>query len=196
MVLACGLHNFNPNATVLLVHSETLSMFDFLAKLKDGISHQKMKPKRSVMFVVLVWLGVTSAAMANETLRIGVSLGLTGGYAEPAEMQKMAYRLWEKEINEDGGILGRNVEIIIEDDKSRVERAQKIYRDLILKSKVDLVFGPYSSQITKAVAPIVNEQQYPMLAAGASADSIWQQGYKNVFGMWIPAVVILPACLN
>jgi branched-chain amino acid transport system substrate-binding protein len=151
------------------------------------MAHHRLKMIKSILLAALVWLIATTVVMATEPLRIGVSLGLTGNYAKPAKMQKMAYQLWEMEINKKGGFYSRKVEVIKVDDNSDFKKAQEIYRDLILKTKVDLVFGPYSSGITKAVAPIVNEQHYPMLAAGAAADSIWQQGYKNVFGMWIPA---------
>ena len=149
--------------------------------------YQMLKILQYIFLTTLAWLIFTTDGVATEPLRIGGSLGLTGKYAEPAAMQKMAYQLWETGINKKGGIFNRKVEVIIIDDKSNLKIAQNIYRDLILKSKVDLVFGPYSSELTKAVAPIVNEQKYPMLAAGAAADSIWQQGYNNVFGMWIPA---------
>lgn len=154
---------------------------------KLNFTHRMLKVIETILLSVLVLLIATTVVMATEPFRIGVSLGLTGIYAEPAKMQKMAYQLWEMEINKKGGFFGRKVDLIIVDDKSNFKKAQEIYRALILKSKVDLAFGPYSSEITKAIAPIVDEHLYPMLAPGAAADSIWQQGYKNVFGMWIPA---------
>ena len=52
---------------------------------------------------------------------------------------------------------------------------------------MDLLFGPYSSQITTAVAPIIEKHGYPTLLPGAAADRIWKQGNKNVFGLFIPA---------
>jgi len=125
--------------------------------------------------------------LSVEPFRIGVSLGLRGEYSEPAKMQEMAYRLWEVKINKKGGLLGKKVEFVIMDDESDSEKAIQIYRSLILEKRVDLVFSPYSSPITKAVAPIVDKFGYPMLAPGAASDYIWQQGYKNIFGMWTPA---------
>ena len=90
----------------------------------------------------------TTGARAAEPVRIGVSLGLTGRYAKLAAMQERGYRLWEKEINEKGGILGRPVKILIKDDGSKGESAQAAYRTLIKNERVDLVFGPFSSAIT------------------------------------------------
>jgi len=126
-------------------------------------------------------------AVAADTYRIGVSLGLTGEYAQPARVQKMAYRLWEREVNATGGLLGRPVSVIIVDDQSNMALARKTYEDLIEGRSVDCVFGPYSSKITQAVAPIADKWGYPMLAAGSASDSIWRQGYKHVLGMWAPA---------
>ncbi len=137
---------------------------------------------------LFVWLmSALAGADAAEPIRIGVTLGLTGTYAGPARMMKRGYRLWEQDINRRGGILGRPVKIDIRDDKSDKEEAKKIYQDLITRQRVHLLFGPYSSAITVAVAPILERFGYPTLLPGAAADRIWEQGYKNVFGLFIPA---------
>ena len=135
---------------------------------------------------VMLFIGV-AAGHSAEPFRIGLTLGLTGKYAKLGAMQQRAYVLWQYRINERGGLLGRSVELIIFDDESDPNTAQKLYRKLITEKEVDLVFGPYSSGITSAVLPIVEKAGYPMLAPGASSDKIWQQGYKNVFGVYAPA---------
>ncbi len=143
---------------------------------------------RSLFISMFIWLMVFLAeAGAADPIRIGVTLGLTGTYAGPANMQERGYRLWEQDINRRGGILGRPVKIVIRDDKSDKRESKKIYRDLITRQRMDLVFGPYSSEITIAVAPILEEFGYPTLIPGAAADRIWKQGYKNVFGLYTPA---------
>jgi branched-chain amino acid transport system substrate-binding protein len=102
-------------------------------------------------------------------------------------MQAKAYRLWQAHINARGGILGRKVEVAIRDDRSSPEVAKSLYEDFVRKDRMDFVFGPYSSPITAAIAPIVERHGYPTLAGGAASDEIWRQGYSNVFGMWSPA---------
>jgi len=126
-------------------------------------------------------------AAGADAIRFGVSLGLTGKHAEPAEMQWRGYELWRDDVNRRGGILGQPVEITIVDDQSDPEWAKEIYRDLIATRKVNLLFGPYSSEIADAIAPIVDENGYPTLLAGGASDKIWQQGYRNVFGVLVPA---------
>lgn len=125
--------------------------------------------------------GAVQAAIAP--LRIGLSLGLSGVYASDAEMQGKAYRLWAEQVNRRGGLLGRRVEMIIRDDKSDTATARLIYEDYILRGAADLVMGPFSSGITAAVAPIADRYGYPMLTPGAAAESLWKQGYRNLFGI-------------
>lgn len=145
---------------------------------------------------VIVWLIATPTANATEPFRIGITLGLTGKYAKLGEMQQRAYVLWEHDVNEEGGVLGRPVELVIFDDESNPARARGLYSKLITEKHVDMVFGPYSSAITAAVAPIVEEAGYPMLASGASSDKIWQHGYKIIFGVYTPASRYTVGMLN
>jgi branched-chain amino acid transport system substrate-binding protein len=133
---------------------------------------------------------------AAEPVRIGLTLGLTGKYAPLALMQQRGYSLWQSEINEKGGLLGRPVEFIFVDDESDPAKALDLYTRLIMKDRVDLVSGPYSSTITSAVAPVVDKAGFPMLVAGAAADKIWQQGYTNLFGVFTPASRYTVGMLN
>lgn len=144
---------------------------------------------------VLAALAATALAMARAhaappdrpPLRIGLSLGLTGVYAADSEMMGKAYRLWEQEVNTRGGILGRRVEVLIRDDRSDIDTARAIYEDYTQRGQSDLVMGPFSSAITAAVAPIIDRHGYPMLAPGGAAETMWQKGYRNLFGIIPPA---------
>jgi branched-chain amino acid transport system substrate-binding protein len=127
-----------------------------------------------------------STASAAESLKIGVSLGLTGKYAEKASMIMKGYKIWETDINKKGGVLGRKVQLIVYDDKNEPEIARERYQHLILVDKVDLVFGPSSSELTEAIVPLTEKFGYPLLTTGASADTLWQKGYKYVFGVYTP----------
>lgn len=138
-------------------------------------------------WLAVVLLTATGAAEAAAPIRIGLTLGLTGKYQQMAVMQRDGYRLWEKRINADGGLLGRPVQVLIRDDHSDRQRAAALYREMIEQDRVDLILGPYSSSITSAVLPVTEKFGYPLLAAGASADSLWEQGYQRVFGVYTPA---------
>lgn len=126
------------------------------------------------------------ATAAPQPLRIGVSLGLSGSFAPNGAMQSKAYQLWERHVNQRGGILGRPVEVTIRDDRSDAQLARGIYSDYLQREQADCIFGPFSSALTLAVAPLAEQYGYPMLAAGAASDDLWHRGYRYIFGT-IPA---------
>lgn len=140
----------------------------------------------SVLKLVLFCL-LLQPANASEPIKVGLTLGLTGKYSEMSNMQMKGFKLWEKDVNNKGGILGRKIRLIIYDDKSDPLIAKALYEHLIMRDKADLVFGPYSSEITEAVLPVTEQYGYPVLTSGASSDKIWQKGYNYVFGVYIPA---------
>ena len=143
--------------------------------------------RRAFVLSSITALAGIRGAHATEPIRIGLTLSLTGRYSKLGEMQQRAYLLWERQINEAGGLLGRPVKVLIEDDGSGPAKAAELYQRLIAEDRVDLLFGPYSSGITSAVAPVADEAGFPLLAAGASSDRIWQQGYRYIFGVYTPA---------
>ena len=128
------------------------------------------------ILLTIAALASAGAAAAAQPVTIGISLGLTGQYSIPSEMQKRAYELWRDEVNARGGLLGRPIQLVVRDDRSDPSLALRIYSEFVQNKSVDHVFGPYSSELTAAVAPVVEKAGFPMLAAGAAADEIWTQG--------------------
>jgi len=143
-----------------------------------------MNSINKVIFIFFIFLSIS---YASESIKIGASLGLTGKYSFMSKMNKMAYELWIKDVNDRGGILGRKVEIIIYDDNSKPNKAKELYEKLILTDKVDFVLAPYSSGITKKVLEVTEKYGYPLLSSGAAADTLWKQGHRYFFGVFIPA---------
>jgi branched-chain amino acid transport system substrate-binding protein len=142
---------------------------------------------KHLLMAYLIILFSVQYVEAAEPIKIGLSLGLTGQYAEMASMQNKSFRLWEKDVNSKGGILGRKVNFIIHDDKSDPETAKMLYEQMITKDKIDLLFAPYSTDLTEAILPITEKYGYPIIPTGASADSLWQKGYRNIFGLYTVA---------
>jgi branched-chain amino acid transport system substrate-binding protein len=120
-------------------------------------------------------------------IRIGATVSLSGKYLEPSLMVRDAIKLWESQVNQRGGILGRPVHLILYDDQSRPERVRELYTQLIQKDKVDLVLSPYGTPLTLAASEVTEKHKFFMLAGSASGESVWQQGYKNIFGVYAPA---------
>ena len=124
-------------------------------------------------------------AATAEPIVMAASLSLTGKYAELGRMKERGYRLWEEDVNRRGGILGRQVKLVLMDDESKTDLAVRLYTDFVTRHKVDFLLGPYSSEITQAVAAVAEEHRYPLLASGGSATSMWQQNRKYLFGVYV-----------
>ena len=144
-------------------------------------------PARSLGMFILLCAAIVSQVMAAEPIRVGATASLTGVYAAPGEDQLHGIRMWVHDINARGALLGRKVELVSYDDKSDAETTRRLYRKLINEDKVDLLIGPYSSDLTMVAAAVAEEHDFPMVAAGAASSMIWSQGYHNIFQVDAPA---------
>jgi branched-chain amino acid transport system substrate-binding protein len=146
---------------------------------------------------VLAWLALSAgAAGAGEPIRIGASISTTGTYAKIGRYMEEGYRLWERQVNERGGLLGRPVRIVIYDDKSEPATAVKLYEKLVTDDKVELLLGPYSSPISQAVSVIADKHKQPMVLPVAASSGIFQRGLKYIFMILAPAEVYMEGLLD
>jgi branched-chain amino acid transport system substrate-binding protein len=127
------------------------------------------------------------AALAEETVRVGVTASLSGVYAGPGEEQLEGIRMWVYDINARGALLGRKVELVVYDDQSDPDTTRRLYERLITDDKVDLLIGPYSSDLTLVASEVAERHNFPMVAAGAASSRIWSRGYRNIFQVDAPA---------
>src|SRR5215471_8902527 len=94
-------------------------------------------------------------ASAADPIRIGLSLSLTGP-TSPAGKQVLAgLEIWRDDINSKGGLLGRPVELVYYDDQGSPANAPAIYAKLMGVDKVDLLIGPYSTNVIAAALPAI-----------------------------------------
>ena len=125
-------------------------------------------------------LAATAAAQAQEVIRIGAPLALTGGLADEGKKQQVAYDMWLKRVNAAGGISvgGKKlkVEIVTYDYQSDEKRAQQIAERLITQDKVDFLTAPFGSGHTKVVAGVAERYGVPVMASVASSESVFNQG--------------------
>ncbi len=118
---------------------------------------------------------------------VGATVSMEGKYAEPSWMVQQGYRLWEKQVNEKGGLLGRPVRLILRDDASLPDRARSEYEKLIVRDRVDLVFSPYGSPLTMAASEVAERHGKLMIACAASSEALWKRGYRYLIGMYASA---------
>jgi len=117
-----------------------------------------------------------------EPIKLGVAQALTGKYARTGEYELIAYKLWMKNVNAAGGLLGRPVELVVYDCKSDSKEVVSLYEKLITVDKVDLVLAPYSSSLSFAATTVTEKYGIPMVLAGAASEPIYERGFKWVFG--------------
>jgi branched-chain amino acid transport system substrate-binding protein len=139
-----------------------------------------MRSKTLLLIAVLVAsvVGVSGLVQAQQPIRIGASIALTGGDAIQGGYVHEGYLLCQKHVNETGGVLGRPMELLIRDDGSDKQTAVGLYEQLITEDKVDAVLGPYSSPITDAVADVTEKHRKLMVAPTAGTTSIWEKGRR------------------
>ena len=102
-----------------------------------------------VIFVFSLVLVAAPAGGADNVLRIGAAVSLSGAFAKLGVETKAGYEIWKDVVNKAGGIkVGARkytVDIIYYDDKSDAQTAAKLTEKLITEDKVKILFGPYSS---------------------------------------------------
>ena len=146
-----------------------------------------MRTNIAAFVLVAVSLGLGPTVHAQAPIKIGASLSLTGANAATGQNQQRGYQLCVKHANAKGGVLGRKIELVIEDDQTQEAAAVRIYEKLITQIKVDAVLGPYASEPTEAVANVTEKHRIPMVAPMASTSSIFKKGRKYVFMLQTPA---------
>jgi len=147
-----------------------------------------MSGKTAQLMVAASTLCAAFTANAQQPIRIGASLSLTGKqYSVQGNYGREGYLLCEKQVNQQGGVLGRSLQFVIYDDGSDEKAAARLYEKLIAEDKVDAVLGPYGSAITEAVAGVTERHRKIMIAPMAATTSIWEKGRRYLIMMLAPA---------
>lgn len=148
--------------------------------------------KRELTGVALAALAVLYAgtAPAQNAIRIGAPLPMTGPLSPEAVKQQRGYDLWAEAANAAGGVkVGAKrmkVEIVYVDYQSNTPRAVQAAEKLITQDKVDFLFSPFGSGAAKAASSVSEKYGVPTIAATASSAQVYDQGYKYLFGTFTP----------
>ena len=139
---------------------------------------------------VVAMLGAAGPALAQDTIKVGAPLPLTGALSPEGLKQQRGYDLWAKTVNEAGGLTvgdeTYDVEIVYVDYESQTPRAIQSAERLITEDEVDFLFSPFGSGAAKAASSVSERYQIPTIAATASSSSVYDQGYKYLFGTFTP----------
>lgn len=146
--------------------------------------------KLSIIGALLTGAVFTGHALAQDVIRVGAPLPITGPLSPEAKKQQRGYDLWAETANQAGGVkVGAKrmkVEIVYVDYQSNTPRAVQAAEKLITQDKVNFLFSPFGSGAAKAASSVSEKYQVPTIAATASSSQVYNQGYKFLFGTFTP----------
>src|SRR5580704_5086179 len=117
----------------------------------------------------------STAASAGGTgpITIGISLSLTGDFSADGLAFQQGYKLWAKDVNAAGGIMGRQVKLTILNDTSSPNQVVTNYNTLISADHVDLTFGPFSSLLTAPASAVAARYGYAFIEGAGGAPTVF-----------------------
>ncbi len=151
-----------------------------------------MKPFMKWSLSAFAAVGLMAAPQAVkaqdcETIKLGAAISLTGKYATNGVHVKNGYEFAMDKIAENGGVqVGDkcyNFDVIYYDDESKGDRAATLAERLINQDGVEYMLGPYSSGMTKAIAPVSEKYKVPMIEGSGASRSLFNKGYEYLFAV-------------
>src|SRR5262249_36724775 len=142
----------------------------------------KARLRMSLLVAAVVTLsGALFSAQAQEPIKIGFGVSLTGGLASSGKAHLMSKQIWAEEINAKGGLLGRPIKLIYYDDQTNAATVPGIYAKLIDVDKVDLLMGHATNLIVAAMPLIIERKKLVMvlLALGSNAEFKYPRYFQS-----------------
>ena len=140
------------------------------------------------------------AKVEGEVIVLGAAVSLSGKYSTNGKHTKNGYDLAAERINAMGGVLvgGKSyqIKIIYYDDESTPARAAQLAERLIQQDGVKFMLGPYSSGLTKAIAPVTERYKIPMIEANGASRSLFTKGYRYLFALLTSADQYLASAVD
>ena len=137
---------------------------------------------RSIAALVVAALILPTMAMAADPIRVGMTMALTGGVAPIGKQVLAALQIWRDDVNAKGGLLGRPVELVFYDDQSNPANIPQLYTKLIEVDKVDLLIGPYATNMVAPAIPVLMQSKKTTIGILANAANS-QFHYDQYFSM-------------
>jgi len=132
---------------------------------------------KRISFVVLALFIMLGSAHAAETVKIGLMAPMTGSWASEGAEMKQVCDLLAEQVNAKGGVAGKKIEVITEDDGG-VPQTAALAAQRLAALKVTVVIGTYGSAVTEASQNIFDEQKIIQIANGSTAIRLTEKGLK------------------
>src|SRR5215831_6633819 len=148
---------------------------------REGTLMRLMSFIRKSVAAALLAAGAIMPAAAQEPIKIGFSVSLTGGLASSGKAHLLSKQIWAEEINARGGLLNRPVKLVYYDDQTNAATVPGIYAKLIDVDKVDLVMGAATNLIVAAMPQIIQRKRMVMvlLALGSNAEFKYPKYFQS-----------------
>ena len=154
----------------------------------------------SAIALILTSTSISFAKVVGDKIILGAAVSLTGKYSTNGKHTQNGYNMAVERINSMGGVKvgGKTYkfDIIYYDDESNSGRAAQLAERLIKQDGVHYMLGPYSSGLTKAMAPVTEENKIPMVEANGASRSLFTKGYKYLFAVLSPANQYLEVAID
>jgi branched-chain amino acid transport system substrate-binding protein len=141
----------------------------------------------SVVVALVVAAGWSGVSAQGDPIKIGVIQPLSGAVAASGNYVRMGAEIARDWVNQRGGVLGRQVQLLIEDNKSDPKEAATAAEKLIVKDKVPVIVGAWGSSMTLAAMPKLEEYGVPMIVETSSAATITKRGNPWIFRISPPS---------
>jgi branched-chain amino acid transport system substrate-binding protein len=134
-----------------------------------------------LLLAMALFVLVPSAALCQGSIKVGIILPATGEKAKFGEIEKKSFEMALEEINAAGGVNGKQLEFLYEDDTGRPDVARSAAEKLLTKDKVVMLGGGYGSSETFAIAGVAQQNRVPFLVNTGSDNKITQMKWDYIF---------------
>jgi branched-chain amino acid transport system substrate-binding protein len=117
----------------------------------------------------------------DDPIVIGTSLPLTGEFSQPGQAAQQGYEVWVDMVNNEGGLLGRQVELVVKDDASNQNTIVSDYNALISQDEVDLLLGTFSSLLNLPASAVAERNQMVYVEPAGGSPDMFNRGFEYLF---------------
>jgi branched-chain amino acid transport system substrate-binding protein len=148
--------------------------------------HPSLLAKARILSAIVIFcaLILPNAAKSAEPIKVGMTMALTGGVAPIGKQVLAALEIWRDDVNAKGGLLGRPVKLVYYDDQSNPANVPGLYTKLIDVDKVDLLIGPYATNMVAPVIPVL--MQLKKTTIGILANAANSKFHYNQYFSMLP----------
>jgi branched-chain amino acid transport system substrate-binding protein len=139
----------------------------------------------------------TTASSTAQPITVGISLPLSGQFADDGLATLNGYKLWASDVNTNGGLLNRPVKLVIRNDNSNEKTVASDYNVLINQDHVNLTLAPFSTLLTSDAQPVTAKYGYALVAGSATGGLVFgPPSFHNFFSVSLPVKLEMASFAN